>query len=44
MKYNSFYCKVFQVPMKRVLKEKYGKAYADEIMKKSRLLYRRLVE
>lgn len=44
MKYNSFYCKVFKIPMNRVLKEKYGKAYADEIMKKSRLLYRRLVE
>ena len=30
--------------MKKVLSEKYGRQYADEIMKKSRAVYRRLVE
>lgn len=34
MKYNGFYFWMFQGPMKKVLAEQYGKAYAAEIMKK----------
>lgn len=35
---------MFKSPMRRVLTEKYGKVYASEIMKKSRKVYRELVE
>lgn len=34
MKYNGFYFWMFKNQMKKVLTEKYGKAYASEIMKK----------
>lgn len=44
MKYNGFYFWLFSKPMKAVLTEKYDKNYAAEIMKKSKILYRRLVE
>lgn len=44
MKYNGFYFWMFKSPMKKVLTEKYGKAYASEIMKKSKKVYRELVE
>ena len=44
MKYNGFYFWMFKSPMRRVLTEKYGKACASEIMKKSRKVYRELVE
>ncbi|MDO4943842.1 MAG: L-2-amino-thiazoline-4-carboxylic acid hydrolase [Ruminococcus sp.] len=44
MKYNGFYFWLFSKPMKAVLTEKYDKNYAAEIMKKSKTLYRRLVE
>lgn len=44
MKYNGFYFRLFTKPMKKVLIDKYGRQYADGIMKKSRTLYRRLVE
>ncbi len=44
MKYNGFYFRLFRRPMKRVLAEKYGGAYAAEIMKKSRAVYRDIVE
>ncbi|MEI3122487.1 MAG: hypothetical protein V8S81_01485 [Oscillospiraceae bacterium] len=44
MKYNGFYFWMFKHPMKKVLAEKYGAAYAAEIMKKSRPFYRQLVE
>ena len=44
MKYNGFYFWMFKSPMRRVLTEKYGKAYASEIMKKSKKVYRELVE
>lgn len=44
MKYNGFYFWLFQSPMKKVLTEKYGKAYAAEIMKKSKQVYREPVE
>ena len=44
MKYNGFYFLMFKSPMRRVLTEKYGKAYASEIMKKSKEVYRELVE
>lgn len=43
MKYNGFYFRLFTRPMKKVLSEKYGRQYADGIMKKSRVLYLRLV-
>ena len=35
---------MFKHPMKKILAEKYGAAYAAEIMKKSRTVYRQLVE
>lgn len=44
MKYNGFYFWMFKHPMKKVLAEKYGAPYAAEIMKKSRAVYRQLVE
>ena len=44
MKYNGFYFWMFKSPMKKVLTEKYGKVYASETMKKSRKVYRELVE
>ena len=44
MKYNGFYFWMFKHPMKKVLAEKYGAPYAAEIMKKSRPVYRQLVE
>lgn len=44
MKYNGFNFWMFRGSMKRVLAEKYGKAYAAEIMRKSKGVYRRLVE
>ena len=40
MKYNGFYFRLFTKSMKKVLSEKYGRQYADGIMKKSRVLYR----
>ena len=43
MKYNGFYYALFASPMKQVLKEKYGKEYANEVMKKSKQIYRELV-
>ena len=42
MKYNGFYFWMFKSSMKKVLIEKYGKAYASEIMKKSKKVYREL--
>ena len=44
MKYNGFYFNLFSSPMKKVLTEKYGKEYALSIMKKSKCLYKTLVE
>ena len=44
MKYNGFYYHLFAPSMKKVIKEKYGKAYAKEIMKKSKIVYRDLVK
>ena len=44
MKYNGFYFWMFKSPMKKVLAEKYGREYAADIMKKSKKLYRELVE
>ena len=44
MKYNGFYFWMFKGSMKKVLAEKYGKAYASETMKKSKKVYRELVE
>ena len=44
MKYNGFYFWMFKSPMKQVLAEKYGKKYAAEVMKKSKRVYRELVE
>ena len=44
MKYRRFYFSLFQHPMKKVLAETYGRAYAGEIIKKSKKVYRKLVE
>ena len=44
IKYHGFYFWMFKHPMKKILAEKYGAAYAAEIMKKSRTVYRQLVE
>lgn len=35
---------LFKRPMKKVLIEKYDKAYASEIIKKSKIIYRKLIE
>lgn len=44
MKYNGFYFWMFKGSMKKVLAEKYGHQYATEIIKKSKFVYRELVE
>ena len=44
MKYKGFYFLLFKGPMKKVLIEKYDKAYASEIIKKSKKVYRELVK
>lgn len=44
MKYNGFYFWMFKNPMKKVLEEKYDKQYAAEIMKKSKAVYRDIVD
>lgn len=44
MKYNGFYFWMFKSPMKKVLAKKYGREYAADIMKKSKKVYRELVE
>ena len=44
MKYNGFYFWMFKGSMKKVLAEKYGSAYAAEVMDKSKAVYRQLVE
>ena len=44
MKYKCFYFLFFKRPMKKVLMEKYDKAYASEIIRKSKKVYRGLVE
>lgn len=36
MKYNGFYFYLFKHPMKKVLREKYGREYAKKIIKKAR--------
>ena len=44
MKYKAFYFLLFKGPMKKVLTEKYDKAYGSEIIKKSKIIYRKLIE
>ena len=44
MKYNGFYFWLFKRPMKKVLIEKYGNEYASKIIRKSKDIYRELVE
>ncbi len=44
MKYNGFYFWMFKGSMKEVLIEKFDKEYANEIMKKSKTIYRQMVE
>ena len=44
MKYNGFYFWLFSSSMKKVIAEKYNKAYANEIMKKSKQVYRDIVQ
>lgn len=43
MKYNVFYFWMFKGSMKKVLAEKYDRAHAAQIMKKSKQVYRALV-
>ena len=44
MKYKGFYFLLFKGPMKKVLIEKYNKAYALEIIKNSKKVYRELIK
>lgn len=44
MKYHGFYFWLFKQPMKNVLLEKYEKEYALDIIKKSKKIYREIVE
>ena len=44
MKYNSFYFLLFKGQMKKVLIEKYDKAYASEIIRRSKKIYKKLIE
>ena len=44
MKDNGFYFWMFWSPMRKLLTERYGKIYAAEIMRKSKRVYRELVE
>ena len=44
MKYNGFYLLLFKGQMKKVLIEKYDKTYASEIIRKSKIIYRKLIE
>ena len=44
MKYKGLYSLLFKGPMKKVLIEKYNKAYASEIIRKSKKIYRKLIE
>lgn len=44
MKYNGFYFWLFSGRMKKVLAEQYNSGYARDIMKRSELVYRELVE
>lgn len=44
MKYQSFYFNLFKHTMKKVLLENYGQDYAREIMKKSKIIYGKLLE
>ena len=44
MKYNGFYYALFAPTMKKVIAQHYGKDFARELMKKSKPVYRRLVE
>ena len=44
MKYNGFFYWLFSSPMKRVIAEKHGRAFADEVMKKGKPIYRKLIE
>ena len=44
MKYNGFYYALFSPSMKKVIAERYGKDYARELMKKSKPVYRQIVE
>lgn len=44
MKNHTFYFNLFKHPMKKVLLENYGQEYAREIMKKSKIIYKKLIE
>ncbi len=44
MKYHGFYFFIFKRPMKKVLIEKYDRKYASEIIRKSKKVYRSLIE
>ena len=44
MKNHSIYFNLFKYPMKKVLLENYGQDYAREIMKKSKMIYGKIIE
>ena len=44
MKYNGFFYWMFAPTMKKVIGEKYGKDFAKDLMKKSKVYHRQLVE
>ena len=44
MKNHTFYFNLFKHPMKKVLLENYGQEYAREIMKKSKIIYGKLID
>ena len=44
MKYNGFFYAMFKGTMKKTIAEKYGNDYAAEVMKKSKTVYRQIVE
>ena len=44
MKNHSIYFNLFKHPMKKVLLENYGQEYAREIMKKSKIIYGKLID
>jgi len=43
MKYNGFYFALFRGTMKKVIAEHFGQDYAKEVMKKSKILYKKIV-
>ena len=43
MKYNGFYYALFAPSMKKVITEQFGREFADDVMKKSKPIYKKIV-